>query len=509
GGVLRYPGGSVGTTRGATINAGGGGISIPAAGFALALNGVVTGPGQLKKLGSGTLALNGANSYSGGTIVSNGVFQVGNGFGAGYGDIQLNDGAVLRLAGSYTLTNNLQFSGTVGIDLNNNSPSGDRHLTGNWSGDATVLITNISDLSRTFTIGGNGGMSSLSGIVDLVGSSCRFRFNNNDTSPNTGSANVHFKLGSGTVYLEPRNGNVTVDLGALEGGPATVIRGRASGLSGTVTYAIGALNLSTVFDGSISNSPTSGNLTSLRKVGTGRLTLTGPSGYTGATSVEDGTLQVDGSLENTTMTVTAGTLSGGGTLNGFVEIGSGATFAPGNGAGTMTINNMLQLDAGSFTVMELNPAAAANDSVLGLTSISYGGTLTVTNLGGSFAPGDTFTLFSSVGGYGGAFDAIQLPPLGTGMAWDTSNLLIDGSIKVVSVVLPQITANASGGSLVLAGTNGAPDATYQILTSTNLASPLSGWTPVETNVFDANGAFSFTNAVDPTVRQKFFILLVP
>ncbi len=508
GGSLRYFGETTGTTRGATLNPGGGRVVVSNATVALTISGQVIGSGALVKDGPGTLVFNGANSFAGGTVVSNGVLQLGSASSAGTGSIGLRNGAGLRISGSYTMTNNLDFAGTVVVDLNNNVPSGDRHLVGEWSGNATILITNSPDVARTFTIGGNGGMSAFSGIVDLGNSSTRLRFNHNDTSPNTGSPNVHFKLGSGNVILEPRNGGVTVDLGAVEGGPLTAIRGRASGQSGTVTYAIGALNLSTLFEGSISNSP-SGNTTAIRKVGTGTLTLSGISGYTGDTTVEAGTLEVNGTLGNTLTMVQGGTLAGSGTIEGFVNVLSGATLSPGSTVGAMTIINSLQLDSGSTTIMELHPAAGTNDSVLGLASVSYSGTLLVTNVGGSFSVGQIFTLFQSTGGYGGAFENIILPTLPAGMDWETNNLVVDGTISVTGIAQPEVSVARSGNSLILNGSNGIPGATYNILTSTNLASPLSAWTAIETNVLDVNGAFSFTNAINPATPQRFFILSLP
>src|SRR5690606_37815959 len=134
----------------------------------------------------------------------------------------------------------------------------------------------------------------------------------------------------------------------------------------------------------------SGNLTGLRKVGDGKLTLTGVSGYTDYTYVEGGTLQVDGQLGDTFMFVGPGTLSGSGTLNGFVEIQGGATLSPGSPVGTMTFNNYLQIDGGSTTIMELNPAQGTNDSIVANGGLMLGGTLVVTNVGGSFTAGQTF-----------------------------------------------------------------------------------------------------------------------
>jgi PKD repeat protein len=64
----------------------------------------------------------------------------------------------------------------------------------------------------------------------------------------------------------------------------------------------------------------------------------------------------------------------------------------------------------------------------------------------------------------------------------------------------------SGGKFVFRGTNGVAGAQYRVLTTTNVAMPLAGWTPVWTNVFAADGSFSYTNT--PGVNPAGFFLLV-
>jgi hypothetical protein len=65
------------------------------------------------------------------------------------------------------------------------------------------------------------------------------------------------------------------------------------------------------------------------------------------------------------------------------------------------------------------------------------------------------------------------------------------------------------GSFVLTGTGGPADGNYFILTSTNLALPLSNWTRLLTNQFNGAGGFVFTNALLPGVPQAFYRLQLP
>jgi hypothetical protein len=68
-----------------------------------------------------------------------------------------------------------------------------------------------------------------------------------------------------------------------------------------------------------------------------------------------------------------------------------------------------------------------------------------------------------------------------------------------------------GANLVLHGSNGLAGATYHLLTSADLALPLSQWTPVATNNLSASGNFTITltNAVNANVLQRFYILQWP
>jgi hypothetical protein len=80
----------------------------------------------------------------------------------------------------------------------------------------------------------------------------------------------------------------------------------------------------------------------------------------------------------------------------------------------------------------------------------------------------------------------------------------------VVIPVPLISAfTLAGGEYTLRGTNGVPDGPYAILSSTNLALPLNGWTTVTSNVFDGNGVCTFSNAVDPAAHQIFYLLQEP
>jgi hypothetical protein len=178
-----------------------------------------------------------------------------------------------------------------------------------------------------------------------------------------------------------------------------------------------------------------------------------------------------------------------------------------NITGTLSVSGAISL-AGN-TVMKLN--GAANDALAASSNITYGGSLLVTNLpGNTLAAGDTFTLFPAAS-YAGAFVSITLPPLGSGLLWQT-NLSTTGSISVVTPSAPIPDINSvlkSGTNLVFSGTNGPANGTYYVLTSTNLTAPLIQWTILSTNTFSATGSFSVTNPIVAGGTPSFFVLEIP
>ena len=83
--------------------------------------------------------------------------------------------------------------------------------------------------------------------------------------------------------------------------------------------------------------------------------------------------------------------------------------------------------------------------------------------------------------------------------------------SIATLTVPTYIASTvrSGTNLVYGGTGGMEGSNYYVLTSTNIATRMTNWVRVATNVFGDGGTFSVTNAVEPSQRRQFFRLQVP
>lgn len=245
----------------------------------------------------------------------------------------------------------------------------------------------------------------------------------------------------------------------------------------------------------------------MEKIGVGTLVLAGANTYTGETTVSAGTLQVNGTVSDA-VTVASGVLTGTGVILGPVTVQSGSILAPGNAPGALAISNSLTLQPGSTNVIQVNASKLAHNTFNGISAVSYGGTLVVSNVAGTPALGQSFAIFNA-GSASGNFSSIT-PQLTGGLRWrfDPSQ----GVLSVVSAVSQPWFAGiapAGNGQFALSVTNGTPGATNYLLSSTNLEVPLTNWTRLATNIFDASGNVILTNTVNLNTPGQFYSIAVP
>jgi autotransporter-associated beta strand protein len=221
-----------------------------------------------------------------------------------------------------------------------------------------------------------------------------------------------------------------------------------SALAMTLTGTNGNVTFDT--SGSFSNVLT-GALTGpggLTKIGTGTLLLTSNNTFSGGTIITQGIVFVRGTHGGgSNVVVSGGTLGGDGLITDPVIVGTGGTLSPGYLLGKLTVNNSVSLSGN--TVMQISKLGTTftNDIVVA-NSIQFGGTLTVTASGDALAAGDSFDLFDA-GSSSGSFGTFALPSLGSGLAWDTSQVAANGTIRVVSGGGPQLSISLAGGTISL------------------------------------------------------------
>ena len=325
----------------------------------------ISGGGNVTKSGAGTLTVSGANSYSGGTLVSAGALK---------GDTTSLQGAITNNAAAIfdTATNGTYAGAMSGSGALTKSGGGILTLTGNNGYSGTTTIS-----AGTLQVG-NGGTSGSIGSTSGVNNGATLAYNRSDNLSAsyaiTGSGNLT-KSGAGTLTLTGINsysGGTLVSAGAL--------KGDTTSLQGAITN-----NAATIFD-TATNGTYAGVMSgtgTLAKSGAATLTLTATNSYNGATAVDAGKLVVNGAISNSAVTVQSNAVLGGGGSVGSTIIANGATIAPGNSPGTLTINGDLTWNNGGNYDWEVLKLPSAGVAGTDWDLLSVAGSLNLTNLTGA------------------------------------------------------------------------------------------------------------------------------
>jgi hypothetical protein len=150
--------------------------------------------------------------------------------------------------------------------------------------------------------------------------------------------------------------------------------------------------------------------------------------------------------------VLTGFIKGTGTFDNVVFDGE---FAPGHSPALVTLGNTIYT-ASNVLEMEIGGVVAGSqhDKIVHNGMASLNGTLDVVLLN-AFAPqlGNAFDLFDWNAGLIGTFSTINLPALGTGLAWDISDLYVGGQLSVT--VVPEVSSFFLTGMCLFACTAAA------------------------------------------------------
>src|SRR5262249_50223456 len=147
---------------------------------------------------------------------------------------------------------------------------------------------------------------------------------------------------------------------------------------------------------------------SLVKRGAGTLMLPGKNTYTGTTTIDAGSLIVDGSIASQPTFVNPGAFLGGhGTIGG--KLSNSGSVGPGNSPGTLTVaNDYTQNAIGTLRIQVGGLAANQHDLLAVNGHVTLGGTLQLVRLGNfNLQPGNQIVFLTAQKGISGAFDTVQ------------------------------------------------------------------------------------------------------
>jgi autotransporter-associated beta strand protein len=331
------------------------------------------------------------------------------------------------------------------------------------AGNASITNSNGGNLQfSAFTTAGNATITTLSGSAvaffdNSTGGFARFITN--------GTGYVDF---SGSVGP---NADKRITAGSIEGSGTYYI-------GAGVTLVVGGNNLSTNLTGVIADfnpTPPCGcgpvpGVGNLEKTGSGTLTLSGVNTYTGATVVNGGFLDVEGSIASSHLvTVNSGGALTGAGIVGNTSIAGGGIFLPGNGFGTSTkVQGNLALQSGALYFVQLNSTSSTFADVTG--AAAAGG-----NVGVGIDPNalvmKKYMILQAAGGVGGAFAGVSAPGglVGT-VTYDPThaylNLDLNYGAKTGLNINQQNVANALSSFF---NTNGGIPALFTQLTPSGLS----------------------------------------
>ena len=437
------------------------------------LGGVISGTGGLTKTNSGTTTISVTNSYTGLTTVNEGTLVIDNSTGSarnfGAGDIEINNGATLQTTStgggqtrlqSRTITFGSSGGNTIDIGGGNTRVGGTTFVT---TGGSTNFITGAAiDISTSAIYNVSDGTDD----VDLQVSSVIQR---------SGIT----KNGNGTLSLTNTNNlqsnAININAGTLEIAGAGKLRNGGSDYSANI-------NNDGIFKYNTTASQSFASIISgtgaIEKDNTSTLTLTGANSYSGNTTINNGTLIINGNQGSATGSMTinvSGTLGGSGTIGASLLTVNGV-IAPGNSPGTLATGSQLWNDGGSY-LWEINASNDAGGTIgtdpgwdwlditgtLDLSLLSTGGftididSLTSGNIAGDAVgfdtwtkgnPGDvdySFTIATASSGITG-FDADNFTLDSSGFSnapsWDWQIVLSGSDLVLEAYAVPEPSSTA-------------------------------------------------------------------
>lgn len=323
----------------------------------------------------------------------------------------------LEVNASTIQINGLNGTGSIWIQHSNNGPFyvGDNNANGSFSG--TVIPSGSLTGLSFFKIGTGtqilsstnslytGSTTILNGVLSVatINSVTGARTSSSLGAPAAGNATIAIGNGSTNaqltytgpgetsdrvINLAGTTGGATVDAsgsGALV--LATNVTATGAGIK-TLTLSGSSTNANAILGAIANNSPA--NRTSLLKTGAGLWVLGGTNGYTGPTTVSNGTFGVNGSIASLTTVLSNAVLTGTGAIATnnatALTVNAGGIVNPGavGTIGTLTVTGNVAFASGSVLRVDLGPSGTG-DLLAVSGSVTGSGTMlisaTTTNKG--------------------------------------------------------------------------------------------------------------------------------
>ena len=420
-------------------------IDVSSTDGALAVNGVVSGPGGLIKLGTSLrpVALSGANTFTGDITISAGVVRI---TGGGY----LGGG---NYAGNIAIANNPANGQPKFIY----GSSAAQTLSGPISGAGPLLVA-----AGTLTLSGVNTYTGIttvmnSGSLELATPASLY----NAVEANWTPANL--KVNSGSTLLVDVGGASGFTSGQVGTLLANLLAVNDNGLLAGATFGFGGTNTGSVSASITDSVGTGGGVISLLKTGSGTVTVAGASTYTGATTVNAGKLKAGvasvtgvssafglnspvtladvatSSLDITGFNTEIGSLTGGGMVGGNLILGAATLTVGGDGTSPAAYAGNLSGVGGGLTK-------------LGGGTLELSGTNTAT--GPTSVGGGMLTCDSSVSLGAGALSINNAALLNLNYADDrtVASLTLDGVAQPAGIYGSTSSAATTGDDVHFAGT---------------------------------------------------------
>ncbi len=406
-------------------------------------------PLNFQAAGTGTVTLNGTNTFTGYSEMDAGKLNLNSSTALGgnttaVGTFIITGGTLDNTSGgTITLVNNntqswyddYSFAGTNDLNMGNGSVTLNNDIG---------IDTIAGNLTENGVIGGNPsinggvfGLSKLGGGTLILGAANTYSGN---TTMMQGTLELTSNLALQDSTLNYQGGSLNFStlsnatLGGLAGTFGTSLA-LANTTAGAVALTVGNNGASTIFSGNLTGAG------SLTKVGTGTLILDGQETYTGATTVNGGTLELDFSSAITQANITSNTSAlvlGGGTLD--VNGNSGHT--------NLQVFNGTTINAGASNVVVAQNSALSMNTSLGALTRNFGGTVDFQPSGGANISTSTASTSGNVikSGSGVAYATVSSTD------WAT----INSAGNIVAMTAANYTAAmATGGNVSLSASASA------------------------------------------------------